>query len=175
MQSTAPHVTWQCPPCPTSRRNHGICSLASSAVCHGFEFFTANTCNKKTRVAAYRAVLGFFEWVKRRGIGLSEVQPTPVAAFVEERRLRASPPTVKQHLSAVRTLSDWARVGQIVAVSRVCSVRGPKCAGTASTIDTADGAQAEHAGKRVDAGGFGHGGRDDANPVAGLRDTHRDA
>ena len=91
-----------------------------------FEFFTANIRNKNTRVAYYRAVLGFFEWCEHRGIGLDQVQPVIVAAYVEELQLRASPPTVKQHLSAIRMLFDWLVIGQIIPASPASSVRGPK-------------------------------------------------
>ena len=47
------------------------------------EFFTANIRNPNTRVAYSRAVTGFFEWCERRGIGLSQVQPMLVAAYIE--------------------------------------------------------------------------------------------
>ena len=71
-------------------------------------------------------MLGFFEWCEHRGIGLDQVQPVIVAAYVEELQLRASPPTVKQHLSAIRMLFDWLVIGQIIPASPASSVRGPK-------------------------------------------------
>lgn len=38
----------------------------------------------------------------------------------------AAPPTVKQHLAAIRMLFDWLVTGQIVEVNPAISVRGPK-------------------------------------------------
>jgi site-specific recombinase XerD len=77
-------------------------------------------------VAYYRAVNGFLQWCEQRGISLAEVEPMLVAAYVEQLQLRVSPPTVKQHLSAVRMLFDWLVIGQIVPVNPASSVRGPK-------------------------------------------------
>lgn len=88
------------------------------------EFFTANIRNKNTRMAYMRALVPFFEWCENRGVGLHDVQPVHVAAYVEQHT--GSAPTVKQHLAAIRMMFDWMVVGQIVPVNPAASVRGPK-------------------------------------------------
>lgn len=88
------------------------------------EFFAANIRNKNTRMAYMRALVPFFEWCEGRGVGLHDVQPVHVAAYVEQHA--GSAPTVKQHLAAIRMMFDWMVVGQIVPVNPAASVRGPK-------------------------------------------------
>jgi integrase/recombinase XerD len=89
------------------------------------EFFTANIRNKNTRAAYAHAVTEFFRWCETRGIvELTQVKPVVIAAYIEHHR--AAPPTVKQHLAAIRMLFDWLVTGQIVEVNPASSVRGPK-------------------------------------------------
>ena len=88
------------------------------------EFFTANIRNKNTRVAYARAVALFFDWCEKRQLNLKQLHPTIVAAYIE--RHPGSPPTVKQHLAAIRMLFDWLVVGQIMEFNPASSVRGPK-------------------------------------------------
>ena len=88
------------------------------------EFFTANIRNKNTRMAYMRALLPFFEWCEGRGVGLHDIQPVHVAAYIEGHT--GSAPTVKQHLAAIRMMFDWMVIGQIVPVNPAASVRGPK-------------------------------------------------
>src|SRR5919199_122358 len=65
------------------------------------EFFTANIRNKNTRVAYAHAVTEFFTWCEARGIlEIEQVKPVVVAAYIEQHT--AAPPTVKQHLAAIR-------------------------------------------------------------------------
>jgi integrase len=47
-----------------------------------------------------------------------------VAAYIE--RHPGSPPTVKQHLAAIRMLFDWLVTGHVVLTNPAHSVRGPK-------------------------------------------------
>src|ERR1035441_7440015 len=69
------------------------------------EFFTAQINNDHTRKAYLNATRRFAEWCDGRGIGqLAGVQPVHVAAFVKELQGEFSPPTVKQHLAALRML-----------------------------------------------------------------------
>jgi integrase len=49
-----------------------------------------------------------------------------VAAYIETLQRRLAPPSVKQHLAAIRMLFDWLVVGQVIAVSPASPVRGPK-------------------------------------------------
>ncbi len=88
------------------------------------EFFTANIRNKNTRKAYARALADFFGWCEERGIGLHDVQPVLVAAYIEGHR--GSKPTVKQHLAAIRMLFDYLVTGQVVSTNPAISVRGPK-------------------------------------------------
>jgi site-specific recombinase XerD len=92
------------------------------------EFFTAQINNDHTRKAYLNATRRFAEWCEARGIGqLAGVEPFHVAAFVKElQHKKFSPPTVKQHLSALRMLFDWLVTGQVLEVNPAHSVRGPK-------------------------------------------------
>jgi integrase/recombinase XerD len=89
------------------------------------EFFTANIRNKNTRAAYAHAVTEFFKWCEKRDIlELAQVKPVVIAAYIEQHP--AAPPTIKQHLAAIRMLFDWLVTGQIVEVNPASSVRGPK-------------------------------------------------
>lgn len=47
-----------------------------------------------------------------------------VAAYIEQHE--GSPPTIKQHLAAIRMLFDWLVTGQVIAFNPAASVGGPK-------------------------------------------------
>lgn len=49
-----------------------------------------------------------------------------VAAYVESIQQHLAPPSVKQHLAAIRMLFDWLVTGQVVPHNPAASVRGPK-------------------------------------------------
>jgi integrase len=79
------------------------------------EFFTATIRNENTRMAYARAVGTFFEWCRVYRLELIDIEPIHVAAYIE--RHPGSPPTVKQHLAAVRMLFDsFARVSAAVSL-----------------------------------------------------------
>jgi Phage integrase, N-terminal SAM-like domain len=87
------------------------------------EFFAAQLNNDHTRKAYLKATRRFAQWCGARGIGeLAAVEPFHVAAFIKELQDRPfpprdkpfSPPTVKQHLSALRMLFDWLVTGHIM-------------------------------------------------------------
>ena len=88
------------------------------------EFFVASIRNKNTRLAYARAVAGFFLWCEDHGLALRGIGPLAVAAYIEKHT--GSPPTVKQHLAAIRMLFDFLVVSQVVAFNPATSVRGPK-------------------------------------------------
>src|SRR4051812_33692293 len=69
------------------------------------EFFTATIRNENTRMAYARAIGPFFEWCRSYRLELLDIEPIHVAAYIE--RHPGSPPTVKQHLAAIRMLFDW--------------------------------------------------------------------
>jgi site-specific recombinase XerC len=63
---------------------------------------------------------------KRGIVDLTVVRPMHVAAYIEDRLLAASKPTVKQHLAAIWALFNWMVVGQAIEMNPAASVRGPK-------------------------------------------------
>ncbi len=89
------------------------------------EFFTATIRNKNTRAAYAQAVSQFFVWCDQNRIrSLEEIRPVVIAAYIETHMM--APPTVKQHLAAIRMLFDFLVTGQIVPMNPASSVRGPK-------------------------------------------------
>jgi site-specific recombinase XerD len=63
-------------------------------------------------------------WCEERGLSLPTIRPVHVAAYIE--KLSLSPPTVKQHLAAIRMLFDWLVVSQVIPMNPAAAVRGPK-------------------------------------------------
>lgn len=90
------------------------------------EFFTAHIRNPNTRRAYLRACGRFLDWCHKRGFDLEHVRPMVVAAFIEQLGRELSPPTVKQHLAAIRMLFDYLVVGQVVEHNPAAAVKGPK-------------------------------------------------
>jgi integrase/recombinase XerD len=90
------------------------------------EFFVANIRNKNTRAAYALAVRDFFRWCEDHGLyELEQIKkPVVIAAYIEQHT--GAPPTVKQHLAAIRMLFDWLVIGQIIDMNPASSVRGPK-------------------------------------------------
>lgn len=88
------------------------------------EFFTVTIRNKNTRRAYAQAVTQFLEWCEARNIALERIEPVVVAAYVESHR--ASPPTVKLHLAAIRMFLDWLVTGHILPFNPATSVKGPR-------------------------------------------------
>ena len=100
-------------------------SAGTEGIRRFLEFFTVTIRNKNTRQAYGQAVAQFFNWCESRGLRtLDRIEPVAVAAYIEQRK--ASVPTVKQHLAAIRMLFDWLVTGHIVTHNPATSVRGPK-------------------------------------------------
>ena len=74
----------------------------ASAAKRFLEFFTAHIRNPNTRTAYARAVRDFFRWCEPRGIGLAQLEPMLVAAYIEQHP--GSAPSKKQALAAIRML-----------------------------------------------------------------------
>jgi site-specific recombinase XerD len=90
-----------------------------------YEFFAVSIRNAHTRRAYARAAADFARWCKGRGVvDLRQVQPVHVAAYIEA--LDLAPPSVKQHLAALRMLFDWLVIGQVLPVNPAGSVKGPR-------------------------------------------------
>jgi site-specific recombinase XerD len=69
----------------------------------------------------------FAAWCDRKNIyELTRVQPFHVAAFIKDLQDELSPPSVKQHLAALRMLFDWLVTGHIIDVNPAHAVHGPK-------------------------------------------------
>ena len=91
------------------------------------EFFTAQINNDHTRRAYLNATRRFAAWCDTHALTeLVAVQPFHVAAFIKELQGQFSPPTVKQHLAAIRVLFDWLVTGHVITVKPAHAVRGPK-------------------------------------------------
>jgi site-specific recombinase XerD len=90
------------------------------------EFFVAVIRNRNTREAYGRAVRDFCDWCEERNIGLRDISPFLVAAYIEELGTKVDRPSVKQKLAALKMLFDWLVTGQILPVNPAASVRGPK-------------------------------------------------
>lgn len=88
------------------------------------EFFAARIRNRNTREAYARAVGQFLAWCEERGLALETIRPVHVAVYIE--RLPLAPPSVKQHLAAIRMLFDWLVVSQVIPMNPAAAVRGPK-------------------------------------------------
>ena len=102
-----------------------IASAGEKAAWRFIEFFTASIRNKNTRAAYAQAVTQFFSWCESRSVkDLDKINPVLIAAYIEQHQ--GSPPTVKQHLAAIRMLFDYLVIGQIVPANPASSVRGPK-------------------------------------------------
>jgi site-specific recombinase XerD len=92
-----------------------------------FEFFTTQLNNDHTRKAYMNATRRFAQWCEARGINeLAAVEPSHIAAFIKQLQGKFTPPTVKQHLAALRMLFDWLVIGHIIEVNPAHAVRGPK-------------------------------------------------
>src|SRR5712692_5729874 len=102
-----------------------IARAGENAAWRFIEFFTANIRNKNTRAAYAQAVTQFFSWCERRGVKeLDKINPVLIAGYIEQHQ--GSPPTVKQHLAAIRMLFDYLVTGHVMPFNPASSVRGPK-------------------------------------------------
>lgn len=91
------------------------------------EFFTAQINNDHTRKAYLNATRRFAEWCETHSLHqLADVQPFHVAAFVKELQGQFTPPTVKQHLAALKMLFDWLVTSHVIEANPAHAVRGPK-------------------------------------------------
>jgi site-specific recombinase XerC len=64
---------------------------------------------------------------EQRGVTeLAAIRTHHVSAYIEALTRSHKPPTVKQHLAAIRMLFDWLIVGQVVGQNPAAAVRGPK-------------------------------------------------
>jgi site-specific recombinase XerD len=91
------------------------------------EFFAAHIRNPNTRAAYYHDVCVFFAWCEKRRVqGLSDIRSAHIAGYIEQLMHTHTPPSVKQHLAAIRMLFNWLVIGQIVEHNPAAAVRGPR-------------------------------------------------
>jgi site-specific recombinase XerD len=55
-------------------------------------------------MAYARAVKRFFDWCDDHHLGLNDIEPIAIAAYIEELGSEIAQPSVKQHLAAIRQL-----------------------------------------------------------------------
>ena len=134
-----------------------IVDAAPAAVARFLEFFAGPMANARTWGAYGRAVGQFLGWCEARGLGLRDVSPLHVAAYI--RTHPGSAPTVKQHLAAIRMLGDWLVVSQVLPVNPAAAVRGPKHVVTKGATPVLSSAEARKLLESIDTGA-----------LAGLRD-----
>lgn len=90
-----------------------------------FEFFLAHLRNSNTRTAYSRAVWRFFDWCEQHAItDIHAIDSFTIAAYVESHP--GSPPTVNQHLSAIRQLFTWLYEKRILTENPSTTVKGPR-------------------------------------------------
>lgn len=90
------------------------------------EFFVATIRNPNTRAAYLRAIRRFSLWCEQKGLSLRELSPIATSLYIEELGTQLDPPSVKQHLAAIRMLCDWLVIGHVLLLNPAASVRGPK-------------------------------------------------
>jgi site-specific recombinase XerD len=89
-----------------------------------FEFFTVPIRNANTRAAYYRAIQQFLAWCERAGYqDLEDIEPITVAAYIETLQRQAAPPTVKQHMAAIRMLFSWLTEKGVLAMNPAREVK----------------------------------------------------
>ena len=105
----------------------GLFAPHTKAARRFLEFFTAQINNDGTRKAYLQATRRFAAWCEAHGLAeLASIQAFHVAAFIKDLQGQVSPPTVKQHLAAVRMLFDWLVTGHVLEANPAHAVRGPK-------------------------------------------------
>src|ERR1700692_2472984 len=89
-----------------------------------FAFFTVPTRNANTRAAYYRAIQQFLAWAERAGYqDLEDIEPITVAAYIEILQRQAAPPTVKQHMAALRMMFSWLTEKGVLAMNPAREVK----------------------------------------------------
>jgi site-specific recombinase XerD len=63
-------------------------------------------------------------WAERAGYqDLEDIEPITVAAYIETLQRRAAPPTVKQHMAAIRMLFSWLTEKGVLAMNPAREVK----------------------------------------------------
>src|SRR5262249_25682586 len=79
-----------------------IAAAGEQASWRYLESFPANIRTPHPRRAYGRACARFFAWCARRRLGITDIRPFDVAAYIERLQGEAAAPSVKQELAAIR-------------------------------------------------------------------------
>ncbi|MDV3351282.1 tyrosine-type recombinase/integrase [Leptothoe sp. LEGE 181152] len=90
------------------------------------EFFAAEIRNLNTRLAYYRALTKFFDWLESLypGLEIDQINSIVISRYIELHL--GSALTKNQHLSAIRSLFRWLSIGGVVIDNPAAEVRGVK-------------------------------------------------
>lgn len=116
-----------------------IAEAGDKASEHFLEFFAATIRNKNTRGAYMQAVGQFCRWCEERKLQLAAIRPLHMSAYIEA--LALSPPSVKQHLAALRGLFNWLVIKQVVPDNPAMFVKGPRFSRQIGVTPILEGAQ----------------------------------
>ena len=103
-----------------------LVSQSGDRAAHKFvEYFIGQIRNPNTRQAYSNAVRQFLDWCEQQGAQrLEDISYVAVATYIEQHP--SSPPTVLQHLAAIRQLFAWLVQQHILNQNPAEHVRGPK-------------------------------------------------
>jgi site-specific recombinase XerD len=85
------------------------------------EFFLVGIRNPNTRGAYAVALRHFLTWCDDRAIDFEAISSLTIAAYIE--RHSGSIPTIKQHLSAIKSLFEWMVKGNVVEANPAREVK----------------------------------------------------
>jgi site-specific recombinase XerD len=90
------------------------------------EFFAARIPNANTRKAYGSAVARFCAWCSANGVRLRELDPTTIAAYLENLKASVSVASVKLHASGLRHWLDYLTEKGVLSHNPALSVRTPR-------------------------------------------------
>jgi integrase/recombinase XerD len=91
-------------------------------------------------------------WCDDHHLGLEDIEPIALAAYVEELGAEIAKPSVKQHLAAIRQLFDYLVTGGVLVATPAGSVRGPKFVVTRGKTPVLSSAEMRQLLKSIDTG-----------------------
>ena len=90
------------------------------------EFFAARVANSHTRKAYVHAVGRFCHWCEGQRVALLELEPTTIAAYLEDLKGSVSVASVKLHASGLRHWLDYLTERGVLPSNPALSVRTPR-------------------------------------------------
>ena len=123
------------------------------------DFFTDRIRNPNTRQAYGRAVVAFMDWTSEHQLGLPDVRPRHVGAYIEQLGRTHKPASVKQHLAGIRQLFDFLTVRGVIDRNPATEVQGPSVVRRKGATEILSGPEARELLASID-----------PETVAGVRD-----